>query len=956
MPAVASKKNRTVPLIVPGQRWLSEAERELGLGTIVEVDDRSLVVAFIDASENKRYAIRSAPLRRVRFATGDTIIDKDGRTLRVDNAAEKDGLMFYSCGGNLLPEYEISDRVELTGPKERLLSGRTAKPHRFDLRVEALNRLHDIRKSPVRGFVGPRLEMIPHQFFIASEVTSRPTPRVLLADETGLGKTIEACLTINRLILTGRASRVLILTPDSLVHQWLVEQRRRFNLRFALFDEDRCAAAESATSDSNPFSSEQLILAGLNLVASSPERTAQAALAGWDVVVVDEAHHLVQEGEKASSEYAAVRSIADNSRGLLLLTATPQQLGERSHFARLQLLDPQRYDDFDRWKDESRRYQEVARLGQQLIEGGAPSASDAKALAEVLGDKPAEVKKAVADDKGKAEVLDRLIDRHGPGRAMFRNTRAAMPRFPERVVKVHALPPGADPTADEKLQREIAAGFRGPDQPDKTKYKLDGDPRVDYLLELLATDEPRKLLIFCSNAKKAQAIKDAIERTRRIDIAVFHEDLTLVQRDRNAAWFAELDGARVMICSEIGSEGRNFQHAQHLLMFDLPIDPDLMEQRIGRLDRIGQKGVVNIDVPYIAGSGMEVVARWHHEGVNVFTRPTTNAPALLERFASDVISLATFSDSETLDAQISKIVDETRKAHEELKVVVEAGRDRLLEMASLRQPRADELVAAVQAAAADDDFEDFALRLLEGFHVYAEGLSPHCYLLNPDSHRAIELHSLGAGKRTVTFDREIALVREDFEFISWDHPLVADAIEHLCATDRGNACFATVKGPAPARMLLEAVFVLESVAPPSLHVGRFLPPTPIRMLSDHKGRTVEPADAEVLSEEMDICPSSWIVERQDTLRKMLDTMLTSARERAEKEAAGLRTQAGERLRDELAREARRLHELAEVNDQVDADDAQHVEREMAELEGHIERARLRLDCTRLVWVGPPLST
>ncbi len=952
---VPTPGNRKPPHIVPGQRWLSEAERDLGIGTIVDVDDRSLVVAFVEAGESKRYAIRSAPLRRVRFAAGDSIVDKEGRTLRIDDVVEADGLLTYLCDGEELPEYEIADTVSLMGPRERLLSGRTSKPHRFALRLEALARLHDIRRSPVRGFVGPRLELLPHQFFIASEVASRATPRVLLADETGLGKTIEACLSINRLIATGRASRVLILTPDSLVHQWLVEQRRRFNLRFALFDEDRCGAAEGSVAGANPFSSEQLVLAGLGLVTSSSIRTQQAADAGWDVVVVDEAHHLVREGENSSPEYAAVQAIAANSRGLLLLTATPQQLGERSHFARLHLLDPQRYDDFDRWKKESDRYGQVAGLGRCLIDGATPSEDDYRGLGEVLGESPESIAESLANADGRSEVLSRLIDRHGPGRAMFRNTRSAMPRFPEREIHVHGLPAAADTKVADRLAKELALDLGLARVTKRTRYDLADDPRIEHLLAFLSESDDSNVLVFCSNAAKAQAIKDAIDAKRGIDIALFHEDLNVVQRDRNAAWFAEPDGARVMICSEIGSEGRNFQHAQNMMMFDLPLDPDLVEQRIGRLDRIGQRGVVRIDVPYVEGGGMEALVRWHHEGIGVFARPTTSAQALLERFGNDVVRIVTSGAPEA--DEMDAIIEQTSRAHTELAAVVEQGRDLLLEMASLRQPRADELVDAVSAAATDGDFEDFALRLLDAFHVYAEEIAPRCYQLNPDALRAVELPSLEGGRRTITFDREVALVREDFEFFSWDHPLITDAIEHLCSGDTGNACFAVIEGPKPARMLLETVFVLEAIAPPSLHCGRFLPPTPIRVVSDHKGRAVDDADDLFADASlMTRAPTDWVVQRQSTLRDLLETMLTTANKSAEKKAEALRDEAARALETDLLREVDRLRELARVNEQVDASEVDEAERELENLRGHVGRSRLRLDCVRLLWIGPPLST
>src|SRR4029434_4691478 len=113
-------------------------------------------------------------------------------------------------------------------------SGNVSPSSVFDLRYRALQLQYERRRSPVRGFVGGRIGLIPHQLFIASEVTSRQNPRVLLADEVGLGKTIESCLILHRLLLTGRVQRVLILVPESLVHQWFVELLRRFNLWFSI--------------------------------------------------------------------------------------------------------------------------------------------------------------------------------------------------------------------------------------------------------------------------------------------------------------------------------------------------------------------------------------------------------------------------------------------------------------------------------------------------------------------------------------------------------------------------------------------------------------------------------------------------------------------------------------------------------------------------------------------------
>ena len=110
------------------------------------------------------------------------------------------------------------------------------------------------------------------------------------------------------------------------------------------------------------------------------------------------------------------------------------------------------------------------------------------------------------------------------------------------------------------------------------------------------------MLLICRTQRKAAAIEAALQAAHDDSRwRAFHEGLTLVQRDRGAAWFADPDGARLLICSEIGSEGRNFQFAHHLVLFDLPLDPALLEQRIGRLDRIGQHDEIQVHVPFVAG-------------------------------------------------------------------------------------------------------------------------------------------------------------------------------------------------------------------------------------------------------------------------------------------------------------------------------------------------------------------
>ena len=215
-----------------------------------------------------------------------------------------------------------------------MIGGQIDQSHAFALRYETIARQHAMRKSDVAGFAGGRIDLIPHQLYIAAEVANRYMPRVLLADEVGLGKTIEACLILHRLHLTGRAERMLIVLPESLVHQWFIELLRRFNLWFNLFDADRCQSIVDADPDANPFMEDQLVICSISTLLAD-ERWAQLAVeAKWDMLVVDEAHHLEWSPEVVSPEYQLVEALTRKSHGLLLLTATPEQLGAEGHFAR----------------------------------------------------------------------------------------------------------------------------------------------------------------------------------------------------------------------------------------------------------------------------------------------------------------------------------------------------------------------------------------------------------------------------------------------------------------------------------------------------------------------------------------------------------------------------------------------------------------------------------------------
>ncbi|BDU71614.1 helicase-related protein [Mesoterricola silvestris] len=883
---------------LPGQRWISRTEPDLGLGTVRQATDRSVTVHFGAAGETRTYASDQAPLRRVEYQAGDTVRDREDRSLVVEAVARRAGLLVYRGGGRELAEADLGDRLAFSDPLQRLLAGDLEEPGAFALRVAALEWQHRRRKSPARGFAGGRVELLPHQLHIASEVAGRLAPRVLLADEVGLGKTIEACLILHRLLLTGRAARVLILLPDSLVHQWFLELYRRFNLWFHIYDEDRCRALEAG--GANPFLDDQLVLCGLGLLAGSPERARQALEAGWDLLVVDEAHHL--EG----AAYALVEALGAAVPSLLLLTATPEQLGVPGHFARLRLLDPHRFPDLDAYLRQADDYRAIADLAAGLLAPEPLPPPQAAALAALLGpDLGARL------EESRPEALNALLDRHGTGRAMFRNTRAAVAGFPARIVHLAPLEPSPR------------------------------DPRLDWLADLLRSTGDKVLLI-CSTRAQAEAIAQGLKPRVRVKAAVFHEGLTLVQRDRNAAWFAEPGGARILLCSEIGSEGRNFQFAHHLVLYDLPLDPDVLEQRIGRLDRIGQARDVEIHVPYPRGGAHEVLARWYHEGLDAFRTHLHGGRELLERFR----------DRLAAPGDVEGLVEATRAAREELRARLERGRDRLLELNSFRPGASAALLDELRRLDGDRALEGFLLTLFDRLPVDVEEVGPRTYQLGSMGVLAEALPGLSADGLTVTFDRERALAREELQFLTWDHPLVSGALDLLLGGGGGTSCFGRWPDPKASALYLEAVYVLACAAPPQLHVDRFLPPTPLRVVVDAQGRDLTAAlPRALLARSARPAAGQGLLARPEVRQELLPRMLARAGGLAEARAPRLLAKARQDLAAHLDREIERLRALRRVNGGVSEGDIEGLLHQKAALDTHLREARLRLDAIHLVHRG-----
>jgi ATP-dependent helicase HepA len=931
---------------IPGQRWISNTESELGLGLILDVAHKRVTVLFLACDEKRMYAQDNAPLTRVRFSVGDMIESIDEYKVTVTDLTEQGGLITYigrdEDGREVqLDEVELNHHIQFNKPQDRLFLGQVDPSAWFLLRYETWRRLQQHQQSPVKGLLGGRASLIPHQLYIAHESANRSAPRIMLADEVGLGKTIEAGLILHHRLINGLSKRVLIIVPETLLHQWLVEMLRRFNLRFSIFDETRCLdtyaeedmIAESEPNDDvaeNPFLTEQLILCSQGFFSKYPSRQQQAIEAGWDMVIVDEAHHLEWSEHAPSPDYLFVEQLGRVAPSLILLTATPEQLGKESHFARLRLLDPDRFYSFAAFVEEERLFEPVANAAKSLLADEALDEQAQQHLTKLLkDDNVGGLLKNLNDPEKSAAAREALItvllDHHGTGRILFRNSRQTVQGFPERERYGYALT--GQPNSDDWQQ----------------------DPRYLWLVDKVKQLAGQKALVICKQAQTAIDLEQTLKNRAGIASAIFHEGMSIIERDRAAAFFADPDSAaRLLICSEIGSEGRNFQFVHHLILLDLPNNPDLLQQRIGRLDRIGQKHVIQIHVPYLEHTDNEVLYRWYDEGLNAFASNSSSAQRVADILHDELAAVLANKDPAAIDALIAK----TQTLSAELEVEMHNGRDQLLELNSCRKEQADELIAQLNAYEKEGVLWPYMEDVFECYGVDTEFHSPDCFIVRPSDHlRVSHFPGLTEDGLTFTVDRQIALAREDMQFMTWEHPVVTASMDMVLSSETGNAAISVIKHNdlKAGQFLLECLFVVECSAPAELQIGRFLPHTSVRILIDQNQKDLS-ADIEHrdLVEAGIKFDKHKIIAFLNSQRPHLVNILGVAEQKAKAEMQQLVDNATQAMLESLSSEIKRLVRLKKVNPTIRSEEIEQLKDMTMLAHENIQAAQLRLDAVRFL--------
>ena len=437
--------------------------------------------------------------------------------------------------------------------------------------------------------------------------------RVLLADEVGLGKTIEAGMVLKEYLLRGMAERVLVLTPASLVGQWQEEMAGKFDIPFTT------SYDPLLRKDPKEFWRQKRVIASIASARREPHFSILTK-ENFDLIIVDEAHHLKN---RASQNWKLVDAL--NKRFLILLSATPVQNNLLELYNLLTLLKPGIFTtekafrsaymtprkprvplNRQRLRDLMREV--MVRNTRSLVDVRLPPRQAITVRLETAG-----------EELACYEALTALVrDVLESGEARHR-------------LSLHTLltAAGSSPAAAAGATGRFAARLPedGRWQRLHERYRaLTGGAKETALLELLQRNPTEKKMVFVHH-RDTLARLDAALREQQIAFACFEGGMSGPAKDAAIADFR--DRVPVLLCTESGGEGRNVQFCNTLINFDLPWNPMVIEQRIGRIHRIGQTREVFVFNLAIRGTAEDQVLNILDEKINMFELVVGEVDAIL---------------------------------------------------------------------------------------------------------------------------------------------------------------------------------------------------------------------------------------------------------------------------------------------------------------------------------------
>jgi superfamily II DNA or RNA helicase len=509
------------------------------------------------------------------------------------------------------------------------------------------------------------VEPLLHQIETVRKVLKHFRGRVLLADEVGLGKTIEAGMVLKEYALRGMAERTLVLTPASLVGQWREELETKFGLASATTYDALLRDEPQA------FWAQDRIIASL-ATARRREHAERLIERQFDLVIVDEAHHL---RDRSSQSWKLVDSL--NKRFLLLLSATPVQNDLIELYNLLTLLKPGIFKTLKEF-----------RLAYMAPGKPRQPANSESLRALMRGAMIRNTRAVVALKLPRRHATTIKVD-SGPGEAeAYADLAAAARRLAtegeakrERLALHHLLgAAGSSPKAAAEAVARVAARNAG--DPIWTELAdrwaaIETGGKEAALIDLVRRNPTEKKLVFVHSRRTLAHVADRLEKAG-VSLARFDGSLSGPEKDAAIAAFR--DHATILLCTQSGGEGRNIQFCNTLINFDVPWNPMAIEQRIGRIDRIGQSREVFVFNLVTRGTLEEQLLTLLDEKISMFELVVGEVGAILggleeEREFPDLVLDAWLGATEAARVQafeaLGQRLEQARQQHEDAKALDE---------------------------------------------------------------------------------------------------------------------------------------------------------------------------------------------------------------------------------------------------------------------------------------------
>ena len=794
-------------------------------------------------------------------------------------------------------------RLAEESPIELLGEGELSDGRAYGLRLQAAYLRHAYQYDPKSGLSNARVEPKLHQVFAAHRVTNKLFPRMILADEVGLGKTIEAGLILKELRARQVIDRVLVVCPASLQRQWQYEMETKFNEEFEIYN--KIAVDFLGRDGSNPWMKRKGAITSYSFAVGS-KNMKQIVEADWDLIIFDEAHRvrrkLVGKKKVAVKAYKMAELLQDRVFGLLLLTATPMQLHPYELYSLIDLIDSSLHIGFAEFGDKMLEIPALNNAVKELQEW--PSVYKPQRLDDVMrwGLKMGYLRnKSVIDllndDDKREKLINDLIRRHPVAQVLIRNRKSTIGGFKGRTANRIPIKLTDE---ERKLYNEISEYIRlGYNRANKEKKRAIGftmtiyqklltsssyalresfkkrvanlreqsstrrteaisenrlnelrefddisegldhleqgaidnseqeseileleeyidrlgqirDSKADKLvneivLPILDNNASGKILIF-TGFINTQKFLQKILQSCGYEVTVFNGQMDLLEKEKSVQRFRQQ--AQIMITTEAGGEGRNFQFAHIMVNYDLPWNPMKVEQRIGRLDRIGQTRKVQIYNLYSENTLEQRILDVLEYRIQLFTRAVGSLDPILGEVERDLERII-FEHMDNLDEYMEKFEKDLAEKIKDARETEKLLGDFILDRASLRQDDANMLLERPTLAS----FDDLRLFIQDALSYYGGRLSKHNkggdYLtLSPNLKNDIQADSTNV--RGV-FDPKEALEWEDLDFFAFGHKHIDQIVTYVYNQDAKTGV--RPLPDAPPGVTMEIIYEYESRGP-----------------------------------------------------------------------------------------------------------------------------------------------